>query len=631
VTRPAAQSIDLGDTIAYSRVSTEDQAREEKSSLSDQRAAIEKLAAKLTRTLAPRAIFTDPGRSGQTAEDRPGFMAMVAYAQAHPRTSRAPGVVLVLNDSRFGRFRDPDEAAYWRVVLARAGWHVRFAEGDDTDDLVGRSVLRAIGGAQASAYSHALRANAKRGTRAAAAKGLWQNKAPLGYRRIATRPGEAGVILEHYQRKADDQETRLTLGPPEEVELVRWMFTSYAAGEHTLGSLARECYKRWPVGKKWSRPVVDALLTNETYLGDVIWCRRPHDAKERAETPVRAKEEWVVTRDAHPAIISRDLFDAVQLRKKRNAKVRRHAVGGYPLSGLLTCTTCGKAYVGGGGPKNHRDPSDPDRYRFYRDAGALGTQGNICPGRVGTLSRRMIEPAVVAEIAKVVAHPGVQALIGKEIDRVLAETGTDSADRQRSLTKERAELEARRANVVSAIARGVLSDADAVATLAELRAKLEGVTATLERTRFGARAATRLTAERDRLISLAADFGAAAQRLSGQALRELLVPWLAGGMVDKNARTVTLWIRRVPALGPFLTLSRPPAPGLWSCAWAARRTPSSRVPRPRARGSPSRRRRGVRRWSTAAALARHRPRRSRRRRRCRGRRRSEWRRASADA
>jgi hypothetical protein len=95
----------------------------------------------------------------------------------------------------------------------------------------------------------------------------------------------------------------------------------------------------------------------------------------------------------------------------------------------------------------------------------------------------------------------------------------------------------------------VLSDADAVATLAELRTRSEHVKAELERSRFGQRAATRLIAERDRLIAMAADFGGAAQRLGGQALRELLVPWLAAAEVDKQARTVTLWIRQVPAMG----------------------------------------------------------------------------------
>jgi DNA invertase Pin-like site-specific DNA recombinase len=120
---------DTAAAIGYVRVSTEDQARDGKSSLEDQRLAITALARKLGHTLEPANVFADPGVSGQSAEGRPGFMALIAYCQMHPRPSKAPGAVLVLNDSRFGRFRDPEEATHWRFHLKRLGWHVRFAEG----------------------------------------------------------------------------------------------------------------------------------------------------------------------------------------------------------------------------------------------------------------------------------------------------------------------------------------------------------------------------------------------------------------------------------------------------------------------------------------------------------------------
>jgi DNA invertase Pin-like site-specific DNA recombinase len=182
---PTPDVIGSVDTIGYIRVSTEDQARDEKSSLTDQRIAISALALKLGRVLAGDDVFTDPGISGQTAEGRPGFMALIAYCEVNRRPLRSPGHVLVLNDSRFGRFRDPEEAAHWRFHLKRLGWHVRFAEGDDVDDPIARPVLRTIAAVQASEYSRALKANTRRGMRGAAARGLWLNEAPIGYRRLA--------------------------------------------------------------------------------------------------------------------------------------------------------------------------------------------------------------------------------------------------------------------------------------------------------------------------------------------------------------------------------------------------------------------------------------------------------------
>src|SRR5690348_17681845 len=102
------------DTLGYCRVSTESQAREDKTSIADQRAAIERLAETLGRQLSDAAVFTDAGVSGADAEGRPAFMRLVAFCEANRRSARSPGYVLVLNDSRFGRFRDPEEAVVWR-------------------------------------------------------------------------------------------------------------------------------------------------------------------------------------------------------------------------------------------------------------------------------------------------------------------------------------------------------------------------------------------------------------------------------------------------------------------------------------------------------------------------------------
>ena len=554
---PSPRPTNAPDTVAYVRVSTEDQARDEKSSLNDQRAAIGVLAARLGRVLADDAVFSDPGRSGQTAEDRPGFMALVAYCQSAPRRQSAPGLVLVLNDSRFGRFRDPDEAAYWRTVLKRAGWVVRFAEGDDTEDLVGRHLLRAIGGAQASAYSAALRANCKRGTRAAAARGLWQNEAPLGYRRLATGGGRPPTVLEPGQRKADDQQVRLTPGPEREQAVVRWAFEAYASGEYSLGSLGRELKKRCPY-RKWSRPAVGALLTRPAYVGDVQWCRRPHDKVEREGNFVRPRSEWVIAPDAHPALVSRELFATVASRLGVNKKKRRTAVaGGYPLSGLLTCAQCGRPYVGGGGGVNRKNPDDRDRYRFYKCSGSLADE---CAGRIGTLIKRFIEPAVIDVIADAVANPRLRRAIAAEIDRVTAGTSTAQSGVRSALERERGELERQRDRAVAAIASGIVTADEAAATLGPIRRRLAEIPGAIERLRFEGRAAETVAEQRGALLAMADDFPEAARQATGIALRDLLAPWIASGVVDKHTRKLTLLINCVPVPLSLLPASTPLAP-----------------------------------------------------------------------
>jgi len=560
VTTPGlrASPLTAGDCLGYARVSKEDQAAENKTSLNDQRTAIMALAARLGRQLSSALIFEDPGVSGATAEDRPGFMALVRHCEAHPRPRSAPGFVLALNDSRWGRFSDAEEATFWRVRLKNCGWRVRFAEGDETEDPTARSVLRAIYSSQASLYRENIRANAKRGAEGAARRGLWQNEAPIGYRRRARDPiTDQERTLERGQLKGKNEEVRLTLGPQQEQQVVQSIFARYAGGGVSLGALARELDRTFP-GRAWSKQTVRAVLKNPAYVGDVVWCRRPHDKAERREHWIRPEADWVVTRDAHPALVSRDMFAAVQERLVGNKRQTRATAGGYPLSGLLRCAQCGESYTGGGGPQG--PPDDPDRYRFYKDRGGVG-RAPVCSGPLGTLQKRWIEPRIIATVADVVSRPDVRRLIAEECDRQLSDLRSVHTGGRAALERERKRLNTERERLVAAIAHGTVTEAEAAVQIAGSRTALDRIAADLERLRFDDRRSTRLDGEREQLVALAADFATVARRASGAQLREILRPWIADAVVDKANRKLTLTIRRVPLAGVFLQLSAAPGRG----------------------------------------------------------------------
>lgn len=133
---------------------------------------------------------------------------------------------------------------------------------------------------------------------------------------------------------------------------------------------------------------------------------------------------------------------------------------------------------------------------------------------------------------------------------------------QRSeVTGKQAELERlrrERDRLVSAVASGILRDNEARDHLAAVRQRLETVAGDIERVRFAERQQAVLASDREDMLRLATNFPALARRLSGPALRELLRPWLEDAIVDKDGRTVTLLIRRVPAVSNFLLLSGPP-------------------------------------------------------------------------
>ena len=518
------------DAVGYLRVSTEQQTRDNKTSLDDQRQAITEKARAMGRTIGK--WFRDEGVTGTTAEGRPGFMQMLQYCQDNPRPGANRGTIVVLNDSRFARL-ESDEAAYWRFSFKRLGWDVRFVEGGESNDPFAEGVLRTIHSAQAAAYSVNLSANVKRGARGTAEQGFWRVEAPIGYRRRAERNGTPTRILEPGERKADDERVRLHPGPASEQALVRFVFDAYTGGTYSLGSLARHMQARFP-DRKWSKQSIRLILENPAYKGTVAACRGE-----------------VVVNDAHPALVSKSLWEAVQDRLAMNKRQTTATVGGYPLSGLITCAQCGSPFTGAGGPKGPAD--DPDRYRFYRCSGTVKREP-VCGAPTCHLMKRHIELAVIDEVADEVSKPVVCKLIAEEIDRVVDSTTDELTARRRALRAQRDMLTRARTVLVRAVANETVTEAEAAPELAILREQLTKVGDELERLRFEGRRTKALSAEKTRLLALARDFGATIRRVSGAAQRELLRPWLQAATVDKQARTVTLTIRRIPAVQPFIHL-----------------------------------------------------------------------------
>lgn len=546
---PRARAVEA--TVAYLRVSKEEQARPDKTSLADQLARVRGRATAMGRSVG--RVFEDAGASGGSA-NRPAFQGLLRFCEGNPRPLTSPGIVLVLNDSRWGRFPNPEEGAYWRVHLDRLGWKVRYAEGDDSDDLTVSSIQRALYGSQATAYREAIRRNAKQGAAGTAAQGWWGCEAPLGYRREAVnaRTGRTR-LLDIGERKAPDERVRLAFGPEPEVVLIRWLFESYAAGTVSLWGLCEQARARWPE-RSWKRTTLHAILRNPAYVGDVVWMRRANDAAGRTSSYRFGVPGQVVKSDAHPALVSRATFDAVQRRLAANRKETSPTAGGYPLSGLILCSACGCPYIGGGGRKG--PPEDRDRYRFYREDPV--ERRVRCPGPMGTITKRMLEPLVLDAIGDVVRQPSVAGLIAEEFNRVLSATGDDQEARSRAITTQRERAEARRTRLLRSVADGLCSEAEAQPVLAECRRDIDTATTELEQLRFEGRQAERLGSERERLVSLALDFPALAKRLEGRALRELVRPWLQRATIDKTKRKLVLEIRRIPAEGAFIGLYSAP-------------------------------------------------------------------------
>ncbi|WP_232463426.1 recombinase family protein [Tumebacillus avium] len=147
-------------------------------------------------------------------------------------------------------------------------------------------------------------------------------------------------------------EKRLYKRTDETVEAVRLIFQLYLEGKG-IESIAKEMDARgYPTpgqvsGRKnagvyWQGTSVKLILQNPHYVGDLVQGRsqtRSVTSKVRDTLP---QDEWIVIKDAHEPIISREDFEAVQALMK-NRYVKRPKAKKHLFTNYLYCADCGTA------------------------------------------------------------------------------------------------------------------------------------------------------------------------------------------------------------------------------------------------------------------------------------------------
>ena len=103
---------------------------------------------------------------------------------------------------------------------------------------------------------------------------------------------------------------------PKEAKVVIWIFEQYKARK-SLGKIAAGLEKQGvlsPTGKpKWNRETIDKLLSNEKYTGRVLLQKTISTGAVQIEND-GLMDQYLYT-DSHGAIISDELFEAVQQEK----------------------------------------------------------------------------------------------------------------------------------------------------------------------------------------------------------------------------------------------------------------------------------------------------------------------------
>ena len=323
-------------TALYCRLSRDDGADAESNSIATQKLILEKYATEhgFMRT----KFYVDDGYTGANFE-RPGFKQMLADAEAG-----LIGTIICKDMSRFGRDY-LHVGLYTEMKFPELG--IRFiavSDGVDSEDDTGSDFTpfrNIINEWYCRDTSKKIKASMK--ARAMAGKHL-TGFAPYGYVK-------------------DENDKNIWHIDEEAAAIIREIFQKYIGGMASI-DIARELNERGvlppreygetkhgrpPFGKHlevenppvmWRTNSVLTILDRYELCGHTVSCKSTcisYKTKERVRIP---KEDWIITRNTHPAIIDEKTWQTAHQIRMAGRRRPGRVLDKGPLNGFLFCADC---------------------------------------------------------------------------------------------------------------------------------------------------------------------------------------------------------------------------------------------------------------------------------------------------
>lgn len=278
-------------------------------------------------------IMADEGITGTSAKKRPEFLKLIRMCRR-----KQVDIILTKSISRFAR-NTVDCLKYVRE-LKELGIAVVFErENINTLKMESELLITMLGGF-AQAESESISANVSWGKR----NSLKNGNVTFLYSRM------------YGYRKGEDGNPEIV---PEQAEVVQKIYQYYLNGM-SIGKIIKlldeEAIKTTSKTGVWSPGKVEYLLKNEKYCGDCLG-QKTFISDPISKKVIRNDGQLpkVLVKNNHAAIISRELFDAVQAERARRSGKRKISdktskteqskyCSKYALSELLICGDCGTPY-----------------------------------------------------------------------------------------------------------------------------------------------------------------------------------------------------------------------------------------------------------------------------------------------
>ena len=294
--------------VEYVRMSTE-----------HQQYSTENQAVKIREYAKQRGIeiirtYADSGKSGLNIGGRQSLQQLISLVESGKADFQ---IILVYDVSRWGRFQDADESAYYEYICKRAGIQVAYcAEQFENDESTASNIIKSLKRTMAGEYSRELSVKVFAGQCRLIELGFRQG-GPAGYglrRMLIDQTGAIKTELSNGEHKSlQTDRVILVPGPENEIHNVSLIYQWYVNDgllESKIADRLNEMKILTNLNREWTRATVHEVLTNEKYIGHNVFNRISFKLKKKRI--INSPEMWVKKENAFKAIVSVDLFYKAQ-------------------------------------------------------------------------------------------------------------------------------------------------------------------------------------------------------------------------------------------------------------------------------------------------------------------------------
>jgi DNA invertase Pin-like site-specific DNA recombinase len=301
---PVDANSSAGRAAEYVRMSTEHQ----QYSTENQRDRIRDYAAR--RGFQIVRTYADEGKSGLRIDGRQALQNLISDVV---NGNADFCVILVYDVSRWGRFQDADESAYYEYICRRAGIQVAYcAEQFENDGSPVSTIVKGVKRAMAGEYSRELSAKVFAGQCRLIEMGFRQG-GPAGYGLRRVLVDDHGLMKAELHRGEHKslQTDRVILmpGPESEVRTVNLIYDWFIDGsldEYEIAARLNGMRVRTDLDREWTRATVREVLTNEKYIGNNVYNRVSFKLKKMRVT--NTPDMWIRKEGAFQAIVPSETF-----------------------------------------------------------------------------------------------------------------------------------------------------------------------------------------------------------------------------------------------------------------------------------------------------------------------------------